>query len=230
LGSYFASRETYRKWALITAGGGWAILYFTAYAAFRVPATQVISDPMLGFGCLMAVAVGSIWQSLKFKSGSLAFFSYFLAYVSISIVDVSFYSLFASFLLAVSIVIVTRQMGWDALSLFGLAAVYMTHYIWLKPAIYDIGKLPDAATFWFDLLALPWTGEEWRVHPLIDHHRSILHQSFLALYWLLFTTVGFFKPPRQKDQDQSLKSVLLLANSFITFIFTIPISNIISLS
>ena len=214
LGNYLSSREAYRKWAMATIGGGWAICYFTVYAAYHIPAAKVITNPLTAFGCLLVVVMGSISQSLKFKSPTLVFFSYFLGYVAITMVEISFYTLVASFLLAVSIVIVTKKMGWSWLALLGLAAVYLTHYAWVEPTIYGAG----GGSFWTDALVLPWAGEEWRIYPLIAPHRSALHQCFLILYWLLFTVLGFLKNEKTGKNpviEENLNLVLLLANSFI---------------
>lgn len=214
LGNYLSYREEYRKWAMVTIGGGWAILYFTVYAAYHIPVTQVITSPLIGFGYLLAVAIGSICQSLKFKSPVMVFFSYFLGYVAITMVEVSFYTLVASFFLAISIVIVTKKMRWSLLALLGLAAVYLTHYAWVQPTIFGMGN----SFYLTDALILPWVGEEWRVHPLITSQRSILHQSFLILYWVLFTVFGFIKYEKTSQNsihDENLNLTLLLANSFI---------------
>lgn len=211
LGNYLAPNEKYKRWAMATIGGGWATLYFTVYAAYQIPVTKVISNPLIGFMCLLAVIVGSISQSLKFKSTVLVFFSYFLGFVALTMVEVSFYTLVASFLLGLSIVIVTKKMGWTWLALLGLAAVYLTHYFWLAPSL--AADSIAGKESWWDALVLPWVGEEWSIYPLMAVDKSLLHQAFLILYWILFTTIGFFKT--EKQDNQNITFWLLLANSFI---------------
>lgn len=210
-GNYLSPLEKYRRWAMAAIGGGWAILYFTVYAAYQIPVTKVISNPFIGFLWLLAVIVGSISQSLKFKSAVLVFFSYFLGFVALTMVEVSFYTLVASFLLGISIVIVTKKMGWTWLALLGLAAVYLTHYFWLAPSLAADSIMNKES--WWDALTLPWVGEEWHIYPLMAVNKSILHQAFLILYWLLFTVIGFFKT--EKQENQNITFWLLLANSFI---------------
>lgn len=211
LGDYFTKKEKYQRWAMAIMGGGWAVVYFTVYAAYQIPVTKVINNPLVGFGWLLAVIIGSISHSLRFKSQVLVFFSYFLGFVAITMVEVSFYTLLASFLLGVSIVIVTKKMGWSWLALLGLAAVYLTHYFWLAPLLAATSY--SGAESWIDALALPWVGEEWRIYPLMATEKSLIHQAFLVLYWLLFTTIGFFK--NEKQEKQNLTFWLLLLNSFI---------------
>ncbi len=210
-GNYLTRNENYKRWAMAMIGGGWAILYFTVYAAYQIPVTRVITNPLAGFFCLLLVILGSITQSLKFKSQALVFFSYFLGFIALVMVEVSFYTLAASFLLGVSTVIVTRKMGWTWLALLGLAAVYLTHYFWLTPAL-SSGPSPEQQGLW-DILILPWAGENWRVYPLMTSEKSLLHQAFLILYWILFTAIGFFK--NEKQNNENLAFWLLLSNSFI---------------
>jgi uncharacterized membrane protein len=209
LGNYLALQEKYKRWSMAAIGGGWAILYFTVYAAYQIPATKVISNPFVGFLCLLLVMVGSISQSLKFKSPVMVFFSYFLGFVALSTVEVSFYTLIASFLLALSMVIVTKKTGWNWLALLGLAAVYGTHYFWLEPSLTGIAGEEN----WWDALTFPWIGDTWRIYPLISREKSLLHLGFLSLYWLLFTTIGFFK--NKDEENRNIAFWLLVANSFI---------------
>ncbi len=210
-GNYLARRENYRRWAMALIGGGWAVIYFTLYAAYAIPATKVIDDPLLGLAALLFAAAASIAQALRYESPVLVIFSYFLGYLAITMVSISYYTLIASFLLAASIVIVVRRMGWSWLALFGLAAVYLTHFVWLEPILYGIQGWRENQVF--DLLLLPWVGEEWRVHPIISADQSRLHLAFLSLYWALFTTIGFFKVKNKESEHARL--ALLLLNSFI---------------
>lgn len=210
-GNYFSQTKKYEKWAMGLIGGGWAVIYFSIYAAYAVPATKIIQSPFVGLAGLLLVSAASIGQSLKFKSPVMVIFSYFLGYLAITMVHVSFYTLAASFLLAVSIVAVTRRMGWSWLALLGLGAVYMTHFVWLQPVMQ--GFMKNSNTDLFEMIYLPWAGEEWRLYPLINSAYSKLHQCFLILYWALFTTIGFFKIKNAEDEKMNLS--LLLLNSFI---------------
>ena len=115
----------------------------------------------------------------------------------------------ASFLLGASIVIVTRKMGWMWLALLGLAAVYLVHYFWLTPSLSGTGGGEN----WVDAVILPWVGEEWRIYPLISLDKSMLHQAFLVLYWILFTVIGFWG--NEKQDNPNMTFWLLLSNSFV---------------
>lgn len=212
--NFMARYEAYRRWAMAMIGGGWAILYFTVYAAHNVAATRVITDPYLGFVCLIAVIIGSVSQSLRYKSAVLVFFSYFLGFVAITMGGVSFYTLAASFLIGLSVVVVTQKTGWNWLALLGLAAVYLVHYFWLEPSLYWLNEgWPGQESVW-DALALPWAGNEWKIYPLNGLEKSVFHQAFLVLYWVLFTCMGFFGK-EETGKDINLRFALLSANNFL---------------
>jgi len=214
IGNYLVRRPKHRKWAMAVLGGGWALLYFTVYAAYSIPATKVIANPVMGLACLLAVIIGSISQSLTHRSAVLIFFSYFLAYVSITMVGVSEFTLLASLLLAVSIVVVIRRIGWNWLALLGLAGVHFTHYAWIEPHLYSAhAAFSGQETLW-EALTLPWFGDAWRLYPLIERGQSLIHQTLLALYWALFATIGFVKTAATRRQ-LSVNLALVLLNGLL---------------
>ena len=67
-GAIFESRERYRIFARGLLGGGWAGLYVTVYAMHAVEAARVISSPVAGAILLLAVAIGMIVHSLRYRS------------------------------------------------------------------------------------------------------------------------------------------------------------------
>ncbi|MDD5216718.1 MAG: DUF2339 domain-containing protein [Candidatus Omnitrophica bacterium] len=213
-GNYLAPRENYRRWAMAMIGGGWAVIYFTVYAAYYLPVAKIIENPFVAFVCLILVVVGSVSQSLRYQSGVLTFFSYFLGFVAITMVQVSFYSLFASFLLAFSLVIVMRKTGWNWLALLGILAVYIAHFVWLAPAFHMGASAYAGQETLSDALILPWIRETWKLYPLMGAEKSSLHMGFLVLYWMLFTTIGFFKKNEGKASENEIGALLAL-NSFI---------------
>ena len=63
-------------------GGGFALLYFTAFAAFALPATKIIDSPAAGalaqFSALIAAIIWSLWK----KDQTVATLTLFLGFVS----------------------------------------------------------------------------------------------------------------------------------------------------
>ena len=199
-GNFLSRKESYHKWAMSAIGGGWAVLYFTVFAAYHVPMVRVIQSPFLGFFFMLVVAAGFIIQSLQYRSRALAFMAYFLAYFATVSTDVSFYTLVASYLLAVSAIYVTRKLGWNWLALFCLLALYGIHWVWVEPSIYKAQAYFAGENRVWEILVAPWVGGSFQAYPAIDQMRSCLHLSFLALYWTLFTVMGVFQGKEEKDE------------------------------
>lgn len=213
VGNFLSQKESYYKWAMSAIGGGWAVLYFTVFAAYHVPMVRVIQSPFLGFLFMLIVATGFIVQSLQYQSRALAFMAYFLAYFATVSTDVSLYTLAASYLLAASAIYVTRKLGWNWLALFCLLAVYGIHWIWVEPSIYRAQAYFAGENRIWEILITPWIGESFQNYPVIDQTRSWLHLSFLALYWGLFSVMSVF---RRKDQkDESVMTSVALLNGLI---------------
>lgn len=211
-GNYLARKENFENWAMAVIGGGWSILYFTAMASHHIPQARIIESPLIGFFFLLIVASGAIIQSLKFKSQILVFFSYFLAYFAIVLSDsASIYALVSSFLLTVSLVIVTRRLGWGWLSVFALVAVYGIHAIW-KESLPGLAQLTREQ--YIDFFLFPWLGNQWDVYPLLNRTSSLVHQGFLIMYWVLFAIMGWMRD-RSKHSDETRAFVLVLLNNFI---------------
>lgn len=63
-------------------GGGFALLYFTAFAAFALPATKIIGEPAIGvlaqFSALVAAILWSLWK----RDQTVATLTLFLGFVS----------------------------------------------------------------------------------------------------------------------------------------------------
>lgn len=223
-GNFISQKEKYHKWAMSAIGGGWAMLYFTIFAAYHVPLVKVIDNPFVGFFLMLIVASSFIAQSLKFQSRALAFMAYFLAYFATVITSISFYTLAASYLLGVSAVIVTRKLGWSWLALFCLLAIYGIHWVWVEPSIYNVAAHFSSEDRFWEMIVAPWVGGHWQIYPLIDHAKSYLHLSFLALYWLLFTAMSLFDNKDKKNDSVftsiSLINGLVFVGSFIHHLHT----------
>jgi len=214
VGNVMARDKDYFKWAMAAVGGGWAILYFTVFAAYHVPTVRVIHNPAMGLVLLMVVSVFSIAQSLQYKSYVLVIMSYFLAFVAMITTNVTFYTLLASLLLGLSMVTITRKLGWSWVACLGLLLVYGTHWAWLEPSI-TLNKFAfDGQERLIDALSLPFIGDQWKIYPVIAPIQSTLHLAFLCLYWLLFSAMDFSQPEGQRQTDK-VTPWLAVANSLI---------------
>ncbi|MBI5882970.1 MAG: DUF2339 domain-containing protein [Elusimicrobia bacterium] len=80
LGEWLKRRPPYDKISNGIIGGGWAILYLTAFASHHFDATRVVTSPALELGLLLLVAAGMIAHSIMIGSKALRLFSFGLTY------------------------------------------------------------------------------------------------------------------------------------------------------
>jgi hypothetical protein len=107
-------------------GGGWAALYFSIYAMQAVDAAKIISNEFLGGALLLAVAVGMILHSLRYRSQTVTGLAYFVAFVTLAITPVTTLSAVALIPLAGSLLYVAHHFDWSEMTLLGLLATYGT--------------------------------------------------------------------------------------------------------
>jgi uncharacterized membrane protein len=182
-------RERYTLFGHVLIAGGWALAYFTAYAMRHISATQIIQSDVAGFAALLIVAVCMIGHSLKYRSEVLTAFAYALAYLALAISPISGSTLIASFLLAVSIVVLIAILRWYGIESLAIAGVYFSHLLWLIPIIRPMGAIKV---------------------PFPEYSFSSVLLSF---YWLLFAVSHFLRRPEDTAKNRFLQIALILNTS-----------------
>jgi len=134
-GIFFERRDRYRILARAAIGGGWALLFFTTYAMHHVPAAQVIDVQAFDLVLLLVVAAAMIIHTLRYHSQVVTALAFLLALSTVTISRSNAFSLSASAILVVGLVVVSIRMRWFELEVFGLLATYLNHYFWLRPII-----------------------------------------------------------------------------------------------
>jgi uncharacterized membrane protein len=179
-------RQRYALFARPLIGGGWALLYFTAYAAHNFDAARVIENPAVGLLVMIAVAGGMIFHSLRYRAEMVTGVAYVLAFLAIDISPLGLYSLLASALLALSLIVLLWRFAWYRLALGAVIATYGTHLLWM------LGSTPTMP------LPLPafWITE-----------------SILVLYWLTFATSDFLRLPENIAHQRAQLAITVL-NAF----------------
>lgn len=140
--------------------GGWAALYFTCYAMHALPAARVIDSPAAGGALVLAVACGMIAHSLQYGSQNLTLLAYFSAFFALQIGPMTWLSIVACIPLSVSLLTISRKLGWTNIPVFGLILTYFTFAFRYRPE--ELTPLYGSAalfTFWIafevhDLLKL----------------------------------------------------------------------------
>ena len=179
--------EKYSLFAKPLIGGGWALLYFTGYAAHSIEVSKIIHDPIHGIVLLGVIAGGMILHSLRYRSQVVTGMAYFLGFLTVAISPLTGFALVASGILAGSLVAILRRMQWSYVGLFGVTATYLTHLLWLEYRIGGPAQLVPTDSFW-------------------------LAQGMLVLYWLLFSAFDFVLEPGN-DTEEKVGFAISLANT-----------------
>ncbi len=192
-GIWFDRGERYRILARAGIGGGWALLFFTTYAMYHVPAAQVLSSQALDLVLMLAVAMAMVVHTLRYRSQVVTGLAFLLAFLTVTVSHSNVYSLSAGAVLAAGLVVIVGRMQWFELEVFGILASYLNHYLWLRPIIE------------------PMHGKQ---HPFPEFAASA---AILSLYWLIFRLSYVFRRPSGQEKERTstaaalLNTVLLLA-------------------
>lgn len=177
--------EKYRNIARVVLGGGWAATYGTTYALHNVSAVQVVESPVLGFLLLFGVAAGIVAHSLRYDSQTVTGFAYVLGFVTVVLGQMNLWTMVASALLAVSLVVVLKMRRWYWLEPVGIAATYIVHWAWLRQVFEGLADRKQFADF---------------------KASAVL----LTVYWVIFTASHFLRDDREREQKLWLTGAFLL--------------------
>jgi hypothetical protein len=161
-GIYAEKREKYRIVARAGIGGGWALVYFTAYAMYHVQAARILHSETLDLVLMLVVAAAMVAHTLRYRSQVITGLAFLLAFLTVTFNQSNVYSLTAGGILALALAVVVVRMRWFEMEVFGIAAAFLNHYLWLRPVIAARG--PNPAEF----------------------HGYLASTFLLTFYWLVF--------------------------------------------
>ena len=131
LGAWVRSRPPYDRLSGALIGGGWSVLYITAYAVFHFPAVKIVDSATVEMVLLLASAGGMVFHALSTGSRALRLYAFSLAYFLLLFcrADVASFDLFLV-LLGASALIAVESGEADVLipSLIGFHANYLPTY------------------------------------------------------------------------------------------------------
>jgi hypothetical protein len=190
-GVWLERKQTYRIFARGGIGGGWALLFFTTYAMHHLDATRVIASLVADLLLMLLVAAGMVLHSLRYRSQTVTGLAFLLGYATVATSHLEsangtlVFSLLASAVLALGLVVVTTLRHWAWLELAGLVGVMANHFLWLSlviPATSSHGSFP---------LAWPST-------------------ALILFYWILFRAAYLFRKPLDplEDRVSSLSAII----------------------
>jgi uncharacterized membrane protein len=194
-GVWLERRERYRVLARAGVGGGWALLYFTTYAMYHVPAAQVLKSQAIDLMLLLVLAGVMVWHTLRYHSQVVTGLAFLLAFLTVTVSHSNVYSLSAGALLAAGLVVIVGRMKWFELEIFGILASYLNHYLWLRPIIE------------------PMKGHR---HPFAEFPASA---AILGIYWLVFRVSYIWRRPREEHEEHVSTAAALLNTVLLLLVF-----------
>jgi hypothetical protein len=188
-GVWLERKAVYRVFARAGIGGGWALAFFTTYALHHVTAAHVLDSLLADLVLMLLVAAGMVAHSLRYRSQTVTGLAFLLGFATLLTSHIEaggdnvVFSLAASAVLAVALVVVTTLRHWAWLELTGLIAVYISHFIWLCEVL--PANHAAFAEFWPSTL-------------------------LILLYWLIFRLAYVFRTPLDQNEEtiSSLSAVL----------------------
>lgn len=132
LGVFVRSRPRYRELSGALLGGGWSVLYITAYAVYHFDPVKIVDSPQVALGLLLAAAGGMVVHALSTGSRPFRLYAFSLVYFLLLFcrADVASFDLFL-LLLAASAAIAVESGEADVLipALLGFHANYVPVYV-----------------------------------------------------------------------------------------------------
>jgi uncharacterized membrane protein len=190
-GVWLQRKATYRIFARAGIGGGWALGFFTTFAMHHVPAARVLHSLTADLVLMLLVAAGMVAHSLRYRSQTVTGLAFLLGFATLLTSHMEaengtvVFSLAASAVLALGLVVVTRLRHWAGLELAGVVAVYLTHWVWLSQVLPQ--NHAEFAEFW------PST-------------------ALILLYWLIFRLAYVLRTPLDQHEE-NLSSLSAVLNS-----------------
>jgi uncharacterized membrane protein len=190
-GIWLERKDTYRLFARGGIGGGWALAFFTTFAMYHLPAARVIDSLSADLVWMLVVAAGMVAHSLRYRSQTVTALAFLLGFATLLTSHMGepsetvVFSLTASAILAIALVVITTMRHWAVLELCGLIAVYLSHLVWLTKVL--PANHSEFAEFWPSTL-------------------------LILLYWIIFRLAYVLRTPLDK-REENTSSVSAILNS-----------------
>lgn len=188
-GVWLERKAMYRIFARAGIGGGWALMFFTAFAMHHIPAAYVLPSLVADLALMLLVAAGMVAHSLRYRSQSVTGLAFLLGFATLLMSHLQassetvIFSLTGSAVLALGLVVVTYVRHWAALEAVGLVAVYGSHFVWLTRVLPE--NHTSFAEFWPSVI-------------------------LILMYWLIFRLAYVLRTPLNQSEENisSLTAVM----------------------
>lgn len=135
IGELFAKKEKYELWARTLAGGGFAITYFSVYAAYHFEEYRraIGISQTLDIILLTIVVIFAITMSIINNSRITVIAAFFLGYItSLLSADFQLLTLIYSLLLTIGLIIISIIKKWADIGIGGVVATYIVYLFWYQ--------------------------------------------------------------------------------------------------
>lgn len=198
LGVYVRTRPPYQNLSGALLGGGWSVLYITAYAVYHFEPVKIVDSPQVALGLMLAAAGGMIAHALSTGSRPFRLYAVGLTYFLLLFLraDIASFDLFL-LMLAASAAIAVESGEADVLipALIGFHVNYIPEYfrtIGLPPADHTAANFAQPfgwlAGGYLIVALMPFVPRT-RERLFTDAQKSIL-DSALCLNAALFALVA----------------------------------------
>lgn len=156
-GLWFEKKSNLPLYGYVLSAGGWALSYFTAFAAYHLESVRVIQNPVIALMLMMAISWGAVLHFLRLRSELITTISLSLAFLTTCFSTVSLFTLVSCALLVVSLVYIVSKMRWYGLYIAGVIASYGIYLFLLLPNvisdpwIQSLGFTAAQAKFWLTI-------------------------------------------------------------------------------
>ena len=120
------SSERYGNFSISLVGGGWAAIYFTAYAAHALEPARIIQSATLAAILLLGVSAAMILHALSYQSERGTALAFLFSFVSLNVSPLTGFSIYSAVLLAVSMLALAHLRNWFRLAVTGVILSYAT--------------------------------------------------------------------------------------------------------
>jgi Predicted membrane protein (DUF2339) len=184
-GIFFERKPSYKLIGRAGIGGGWALAFFVAYATYHVPAARIFLSQAPSLFFMLAIAAGMVLHTLRYRSQVVTGLAFLLAFSTLTISQVTVYSLLAGAILAVGLVVIVGRMQWFEMEIFGIAAAYLNHWWWLRRIIEPMGA---------------------HKHAFREFYASA---AILLFYWAIFRASYILRRCDERQEKISIIAALL---------------------
>ena len=193
IGGEKLSKRQENKWygqGLI--GGGYSLAYFVVYGMQNITELKCIDSAWMDSLLLLGVAAGCMNRAVKKRSETIATMSTILAFATLSLSQLTAFSVVACGVLMVGLASVIIRMRWFGVFSFSAIASYLTYSCFTHPQIVATYGTAGAA---FDISA-----------------------AFLLMYWAIQNALCYFLAGDARDKKNVVVAVSIgNALAFITF-------------